>query len=196
MGAALAAPLTCGALFENALCLRNGEHLVLPPARPFGVVGHYTFDENTAIDSSGLMRHGHGTYLAGPPRHSAAGSSAFFRRNYITFPSLKETLDGVNMLGGGGNHMSTLNSSAGDLSWLVDLFVLDDALTDTAPSLKPEKWCPLIGQAGSTNGYPDFAPALYVEPGSGALKISVTTSRHTGSTSEFAVSNARLSKHT
>lgn len=100
-----------------------GNYLVLlPEARPYGIVGHYSFDMMQAVDSSGHKNHALGNIV---PSTSIHGSSALFRKNYILIP-----------------HSAVHETT--DYSVTFWLYRLEDEESKTAiASSKPlESWCP------------------------------------------------------
>ncbi|EZG83074.1 concanavalin A-like lectin/glucanase family protein [Gregarina niphandrodes] len=83
-GVASNAGVQCDVTFENALCLRNGEYVIMPPARAEGLVARYLFDSGHAVDVSGHGYHGSGVVTPGPsPFGGGSGYSARLGKNTL-----------------------------------------------------------------------------------------------------------------
>lgn len=47
----------CDLVLDSAVCIRDGEKIVLPPAKPKGLVAHWSFEDSKILDNSGKRNH-------------------------------------------------------------------------------------------------------------------------------------------
>jgi hypothetical protein len=75
----------CDVDSSGPICLGGQQRILLPPAKPFGLVGFWPFDEAMPLDVSGGGNHGVTSFQPGPA-FGGVGASAFFRKTYLTIP--------------------------------------------------------------------------------------------------------------
>jgi hypothetical protein len=83
--ACVAAVPLCELDVAGSICLNGGQQVVLPPAVPEGLVGHWTF-ESRPHDQSGHQNDAEGEVLPGPPRNGN-GASGLFEQNFLLVPN-------------------------------------------------------------------------------------------------------------
>lgn len=109
----------CDVTIENSLCLKDGSYVLLPPARPLGLLARYTFDEAFVLDSSANRNHGQGELFPGPSAMGGTGASALFRKSYIM--------------------LRDVHTGKDEYSYLFWLYILKDA---TSVNSSGPDWCP------------------------------------------------------
>lgn len=169
--------LACDAELSGPICLGN-QQVLLPPALQPGVVGHWSFDKAAAgfpgaFDLSGHGSHGAPQPPAGPAL-SGQGSSAFFRRSFMTVPA-------------GGNNLFLR-----DFTYTFWIHLLDGGGPGSL------QFCPLVrkGVVPDEKGqHYGASPAILVDWSTHALRVELLTETSddvTSSTIEAFDSNARL----
>lgn len=132
----------------GSICLNGGQQVVLPPAVPDGLVGHWTF-ESRPHDNSGHMNDAEGEVLPGPPR-IGNGASGLFEQNFLLVPNA-----------------ATLPAE----SFTYTFWMLRGHHAKEAVS---ESWCPLVSKGSLGTG---AAPAILISPLTGQLKVAVATGK-------------------
>lgn len=141
----------CDVAFDSTLCFFNQQHgkspriyclcktpfsiVLLPDARPHGLVGRYTFDMTKPLDSSGSRNHALGPTVAGSPWGNI-GASAVFRKNYILIP-----------------HSSSFETTDYSVSFWIYRLQDEKSKADAAATPPLERWCPSesIANVGTFN---------------------------------------------
>jgi len=161
----------CDLISDGAICLFNGDRVLLPYATPRGLVGYWNFDEIRALDNSGNRNHGVGRVKSGPA-FGGFGSSGFFSSgDYIQIPAspaFKST----------------------DFTVTFWLFVVQDFFT----SSKGIRYCPLV-QRGNDDLFAKTyqrSPAIYYDRKDKNLKVLVKTANEEAPQGEFVITNARV----
>lgn len=114
--------MQCDIDTTGPVCLGSRSHVLLPPAMPKGLVGFWSFDKSSALDSSGNENNGLGAVRVGPSM-AGQGSSAFFHHYYLEVP---------------GTDMLRLH----DFSYTFWVYLIEDKNSeDTSQGLKV---CPLV----------------------------------------------------
>jgi len=166
----LAVPaLQCEMEASGPICLGGGSQVLLPPAMPEGIVGSWSFDEApVALDASGNGNHGRGSLQAGPSL-AGQGSSAFFRRSFLTIP------------GKGALQLS-------EFSYTFWVYLID--VRSALPPRRRPAACALLRKG--PRGAP--APGILVVHGSRRLRVEISTvaDSETPAGIEAFESNARL----
>ena len=76
----------CGLLMQGAICISNGNRVLLPNASPKNLAAHYTFDDKMPLDESGNGNNAKNTFTSGTA-FGGIGSSALFQKgNYLEVP--------------------------------------------------------------------------------------------------------------
>lgn len=173
----------CDVAFESTVCFFNQEHVLLPDARPYGMVGHYTFDMVKVLDSSGHRNHAMGDVLAGPP-WGPSGASGMFRKNYVVIP-----------------HSTTHETTDYSITFWIYRLEDQESKTMAAAAKRLERWCPVVHKGvqeiASTTGAPSLEsqPGILVDPVTGHVKVTVSTREVAAAQGEFLTSNFRLLPH-
>lgn len=146
--AIVAAVPVCEFDVAGTICLNGGQQVVLPPAVPEGLVGHWTF-ESRPHDQSGHMNDAEGEVLPGPPRNGN-GATGLFEQNFLLVPNT-----------------ATLPAE----SFTYTFWILRGHHAKEAVS---ESWCPVVskGSHGSS-----AAPSILISPLTGQLKVMVSTGK-------------------
>jgi len=171
IGASLAGDPTCDSDLSGPICFGDGrKQSLLPNAVPNGLVGHWDFDSEVAIDSSGNGNHGVTELLHGPSP-VGSGHSASFTKNFMMVPS-------------------SANLKLADFTYSFWIYLQDDE-TQVGRSAT---WCPLIRKGIHMAETEQFAsaPALLFNHRTGKLRAEVTTSMKGTEDGEYMDSNARL----
>lgn len=161
----------CDLISDGAICLFNGERVLLPMAAPKGLVGYWNFDEVRPLDNSGNRNHGVGVVKSGPA-FGGSGASAFFSGgDYITIP-----------------YQTAMSSP--DFTVTFWLFVVQDFFTAS----KGIRYCPLFQRGNDDLFSKKFqrSPALYYDRKEKSLKFYVKTKNEELIQGESLTSNARI----
>lgn len=144
---------------SGAICFGdNSEHVLLPDALQPGVVGMWTFDSASPIDTSGNDNHGMASLQAGPALAGQGSSAHFFKSNFMVVRS-SESL------------------KLQDFSYTFWIHLLDDA---SGPR-QGLRVCPLLRKGGAESRVEDGqtplppAPAIFLDRQSRHLRIEVGT---------------------
>lgn len=164
---------TCDVTATGAVCFAGHRPALVPAAVSSGLVGHWTFDETAALDSSGNSNHGATEILHGPSP-VGAGYSALFKQNFLMVPN-------------------SVQFQSADFSYSFWVYLLDDAASQTTS--EAAHWCPLLRKGIHDVQTDQFAssPAILFSPQTGHLRASITTSITGTQDGEYLQSNARLS---
>ncbi|KOB86564.1 hypothetical protein PFDG_02158 [Plasmodium falciparum Dd2] len=87
-------PPECDVSIDTSICINNGQKILLPSAKPYGISTHITFDSLMPVDSTGNRNHAHGKFFASSG-FGGIGNSALFRQNYIYIPHSDEYFKSV-----------------------------------------------------------------------------------------------------
>lgn len=162
---------SCDVTSQGPVCFSGQRSMLVPTAVPSGLVGHWTFDERIAYDSSGRGNHGTSEIMHGPSP-PGGGHSALFQKSFMTVPNAK-SLQLV------------------DFTYTFWVYTLEDsaALADTLPPR-----CPLLRKGIYLPKAEEFAnaPAILFNYRTGQLRASVTTTSVGRGDGEFMDSSARL----
>jgi len=161
---------TCDVVSDGPICFSERKALLVPPAVPHGLIGHWSFDERSAFDSSGNMNHG-GTEFYHGPSPAGSGHSAVFHKNFMMVP----------------NSHAFQNE---DFSYSFWVYLLPyTGLADESP-----RWCPLLRKGVYVAQAQEFAnaPAILFSFRTGHVRASITTNTSSRGDGEFVDSNARL----
>lgn len=170
--ASLSADPTCDSDLSGPICFGEGrKQTLLPNAVPNGLVGHWNFDNDVALDSSGNANHGV-TELVHGPSPVGSGHSASFTKNFMMVPS-------------------TANLKLADFTYSFWVYLQED---DSAKVGRSATWCPLVRKGIHMAQTEQFAsaPALLFNHRTGKLRAEVTTTMKGTEDGEYMDSNARL----
>lgn len=175
IGAALGSAPQCDVSLSGAICFANAgrRQPLMPSAVQSGLVGHWSFDSEAAIDSSGNGNHGI-TELIHGPSPAGGGHSAQFTKNFMMVP---------------GSPQLKLN----DFTYSFWIYLADDGTTGAAAT-KSATWCPLLRKGVHMEKTQQFAnsPALLFNHRTGHLRTEITTTVRGNDDGEHIDSNARL----
>ena len=160
----------CDLVLSGGVCLFGGETVLVPEAAPVGLVGHWSFDDGSGLDGSGLQHHANLTVAAGPAM-GGQGASALFNSDYMEVPDAPD-LD---------VRLFTVTT------WV---YMYRDA--DAGDSFR---WCPILqkGRDDPSGAVYNRSPALFYDRRDRGLRAFVlTTSADAYPQGEFVDSNARL----
>jgi len=163
---------SCDVSATGPVCFANRQRSLLPPAVTPGLVGHWSFDGSSAVDSSGNGNHGVTELLHGPSP-AGSGHSALFRKNFLTIPN-------------------SAQFQLQDFSYSFWVYLLGD--DTTAPASDSPRWCPLVRKGIHETATRQFAsaPAVLHSRSTGRVRVSLTTSVAGTEDGEFVESNARV----
>ena len=159
----------CDITLEGGMCIFGSETVLMPAAVPDSLVGHWTFDDNSGLDSSGEGNHASVVPPASPGR-MGKGYSGSYSSSYSEIP-----------------HSSSFSSKTFTLTFW--LFMHKD------PADTGHRWCPIIqkGTDDESNLIYDRSPAVYYDREDKFLKVYVSTDEIVNfPQGEFVVSNARI----
>mmetsp|Transcript_66457 Transcript_66457/g.131070 ORF Transcript_66457/g.131070 Transcript_66457/m.131070 type:complete len:416 (-) Transcript_66457:46-1293(-) len=161
---------TCDVVSDGPICFSERKAALMPPAVPHGLIGHWSFDERSAFDSSGNMNHGDTEFYHGPSP-AGSGHSAIFHKNFLMVPN---------------SHAFQVE----DFSYSFWVYLLPNA----APADESPRWCPLLRKGVYVAQAQEFAnaPAILFSFRTGRVRASVTTNTSSRGDGEFVDSNARL----
>jgi len=175
IGASLTSTPSCDSQLSGPICFSQAgrQQALMPNAVPSGLVAHYDFDADMAIDSSGNGNHAV-TELVHGPSPVGSGHSAAFTRSFMMVPN-SALLDLT------------------DFTYSFWVYLLDDGVGKGVDDRSPT-WCPLIRKGIHMESTEQFAsaPALLFNHRTGHLRAEVTTSLNNLESGEHADSNARL----
>lgn len=164
----------CQMITSGALCYSERQAALLPPATPHGLVGHWSFDEDQALDNSGNGNHGVTELLHGPSP-LGEGHSAKFTTNFITIPNSVQF------------HLQEYTYTF----WIY----LENRPDEHIRAADDPDYCPIIRKGiheDATKQYAN-APSITMQRRTGRLRISITTvAASGGKDGEFFESNGRV----
>jgi hypothetical protein len=160
---------TCDLITDGPICISNGRRILLPAAKPKGIVGHWTFDDEAASDSSGNGNHATGGGVRPGQAFGGIGASGFFSGDYLTVP-----------------YNNTFDSQ--DFSITFWLFVVQDFYSEG----KGIQYCPLLqrGVDDEENKKYERAPGLFFDRKTKKLRINISTTENTEG--DYLESNCRV----
>mmetsp|Transcript_40245 Transcript_40245/g.85831 ORF Transcript_40245/g.85831 Transcript_40245/m.85831 type:complete len:407 (-) Transcript_40245:14-1234(-) len=162
---------SCDLSVAGAVCFSDGASALTPPAMQPGLIGHWTFDEISAHDTSGNGHHG-ATDLQHGPSPAGGGYSAIFRNSFLAVPDSPQF-------------------RVADVTFSLWVY-LADGVDDQSGT---DHWCPLLRKGAYVPGAAESAgsPALLLGRRSRGLRFAMaTTAASTSEEGEFLDSNARL----
>jgi hypothetical protein len=166
----------CDTILSDPICFaskqQGKQQVLLPNAVPNGLVGHWDFNSDQALDSSGNGNHAV-TELVHGPSPAGNGHSGKFNNNFMMVPN-------------------TPMFKAQDFTYSFWIYLLDD---ETPKGLSSSAtWCPLIRKGVHMLDTQQFAnaPALLYSHRTGHLRAELTTSLRNTEGGEHVDSNARL----
>lgn len=175
IGAALVGTPSCDVDLSGPICyaLSGQKATLLPNAVPHGLVGHWNFDSDVPMDSSGNGNHGV-TELVHGPSPAGSGHSAAFTKTFMMVPNSGQL-------------------QLSDFTYSFWTYLLDDGSPASALE-RSANWCPLIRKGIHMAETEQFAsaPALLFNYHTGHLRAEVTTSMRGAEDGEYVDSNARL----
>jgi len=173
--ASLTGTPTCDVDLSGPICYAQAgrKQALLPQAVPNGVVGHWDFDTDMAVDSSGNGNHGV-TELVHGPSPAGSGHSAAFTKNFMMVPNSAQL-------------------KLSDFTYSFWVYLMDDGSTPSGVG-SSATWCPLIRKGIHMVETEQFAnaPALLFNHRTGHLRAELTTSMKGTEDGEYIDSNARL----
>jgi hypothetical protein len=171
-GTALVGAPTCDSTLSDPICFSNKRGALLPNAVPAGLVGHWSFDEDSPLDMSGNGNHAV-TELVHGPSPGGSGHSAVFRKTFMMVP----------------NSPQFTNK---DFTYSFWIYLVDG--DKPAGIGSSSSWCTLLRKGihePGTQQYAD-APSLVFNHRTGQVRAKVTTSIANTESGEFVDSNARI----
>lgn len=160
----------CEMTLSGGICLFGGETVLMPDAKQDGLTGHWTFDDNSGLDSSGSQNHAASAVTAGSSYGGKGHSAAFTGDSYIEIP-----------------HSESLSSTLFSMTFWV--FMQEDSATEGL------RWCPLIQKGTDDEASVSYerAPAVYFDRQDRQLKAYVSTDEDVKyPQGEYAISSARI----
>ncbi|SOS79742.1 secreted ookinete protein, putative [Plasmodium sp. gorilla clade G1] len=167
-------PPECDVSIDTSICINNGQKILLPSAKPYGISTHITFDSLMPVDSTGNRNHAHGKFFASSG-FGGIGNSALFRQNYIYIPHSDEYFKSV------------------DFSYTFFIYLLQDEIS--RKNNMEEKFCPVIHKGIIKDKIQESSPAILINTKNGRIKIVLSTSSSTNSAGEEFLSNFKLRHH-
>jgi len=168
----------CDVYSDSPICYSGGEGsnrhgILLPNAVAAGLVGRWTFDEESALDSSGSANHGTSAIVHGPS-FTGGGHSAYFQRNFLSVPN-------------------SAQFQFADFTYSFWVYLLEHPAASEA-QMDFLDWCPLLrkGIEQKATALSNSYPALLYSSRTGHLRIKITTAKNDLQDEEVAESNARL----
>jgi hypothetical protein len=160
----------CDLISDGPICLYGGDRILLPFAKPKGIIGYWNFDEMKPLDNSGRRNHAKGITTAGPA-FGGMGSSAFLNGQYIEVP-----------------HSDDFDSN--DFTITFWLFVINDNYSNN----KGIRFCPLLQRGEDNLNDKEYqrGPALYFDRKDRSLKVYVSTSDKDSEKGESLSSNGKV----
>jgi len=173
LGTSLVGSPQCDSDLSGSICYAGQQHALMANAVPPGLVGHWDFNSDVPMDSSGNGNHGV-TELVHGPSPAGSGHSAAFTKTFMMVPNsaqLKLT----------------------DFTYSFWIYLMDDG-TPASATGRSATWCPLIRKGVHMVETEQFAaaPALLFNHRTGTLRAEITTSYKGTEDGEYVDSNARL----
>ncbi|ANQ10901.1 Uncharacterized protein PCOAH_00055040 [Plasmodium coatneyi] len=164
----------CDVSIDTAICINNGQKILLPEAKPYGISAHINFDSISAVDATGNRNHAVGNFFASTG-FGGIGNSSLFRKNYIYIPHSDEYFKTV------------------DFSYTFFIYLLEDELS--IKNNVEEMFCPVIHKGIIKDKIQESSPAILINAKNGRIKIVLSTSFSTNSAGEEFLSNFKLRRH-
>lgn len=164
----------CDVSIDSAICINDGQKILLPESSPHGIVSRINFDSSLPIDSSSNRNHAVGNFFASTG-FGGSGNSALFRKYYIYIPNDDEYF------------------RTADFSYTFFIYLLEDELSKK--SSVDERYCPVIHKGTIKDKAQESSPAILINAKNGRIKIVLSTSSSTHSAGEEFLSNFRLRHH-
>ncbi|CRH02616.1 conserved Plasmodium protein, unknown function [Plasmodium relictum] len=164
----------CDVSIDSSICINNGQKILIPESKPYGISVHINFDSISPVDTSGNRNHAIGNFFASAG-FGGIGNSSLFRKNYIYISHSDEYFRSV------------------DFSYTFFIYLLEDEI-----SLKnnmDEKFCPIIHKGIIKDKIQESSPAILINAKNGRIKIVLSTSSSTNSAGEEFLSNFKLRHH-
>ncbi|CAG9334355.1 unnamed protein product [Blepharisma stoltei] len=161
----------CEMTLQGGICLFGGETVLMPNAVQDGLKGHWTFDDDSGLDSSGSQNHASKTVGAGPSYGGQGTSASITGSDYIEIPDSNGSLS------------STLFSVT---FWV---FIGDSQNSEGL------RWCPLLQKGNDQEDQVIYerVPAVYYDREDRQLKAYVSTDEDVKHPQgEYVISNARI----
>lgn len=143
----------CDLVTDEEICLFDGQYILQPPNSQSDLVGHWTFDDELPLDSSGNQNHAIGYLLPGFG-FGGNDSGALFNGNFISIP-----------------YANGFNSK--DFSITFWLFLVEDFFSENSGN----RYCPIMQQGKDdlfAKTYKRF-PAFYLDRKEKNLKVIIST---------------------
>ncbi|GAB69023.1 hypothetical protein PCYB_144510 [Plasmodium cynomolgi strain B] len=150
----------CDVSIDTAICINNGQKILLPEAKPYGISAHINFDSISAVDATGNRNHAVGNFFASTG-FGGIGNSSLFRKNYIYIPHSDEYFKTV------------------DFSYTFFIYLLEDELS--IKNNVEEMFCPVIHKGIIKDKIQESSPAILINAKNGRIKIVLSTSSSTNS---------------
>merc|ERR1719183_3150138 len=149
---------TCDTTLSDPICFAGQRRALLPNAVPGGLIGHWDFNSEGALDSSGNGNHGVTEVVHGPAP-VGSGHSAVFSKTFMMVPP------------------SPLLNSITDFTYSFWVYLLDDGAAPASVG-RSATWCPLIRKGISEAKTEQFAsaPTLLFNHRTGHMRAEITTS--------------------
>lgn len=161
----------CDVVSTGPICFNEGSSVLLPGTYSEDLLGHWTFDEEMPIDSSGRGNHGKGAVEHGPSP-AGSGSSAFFASNFLEIP-----------------HMDDLESD--DFSYTFWVYIVRQTV---AESREAPAWCSMIrkGVHITAAAKHESAPTILFSQRTRRVRVSMSTTAGDPVEGEYVDSFARV----
>lgn len=159
----------CDITLDSGICIFGSETVIMPAAVPKDLVGHWTFDDDSALDYSGHKNHGISIPVVSPARLGKGHSGGFFS-------SYSEIA-----------HSSSFSSKIFSLTFWI---FMHKTSADTG-----FRWCPVLQKGKDTESdlIYERAPAIYYDREDKFLKTYVSTDEQVlFPQGEYVMSNARI----
>ena len=161
----------CDLISDGPICLYGGDRILLPLAKPKGLIGYWNFDEIKPLDNSGRRNHGKGSAKAGPAFGGMGNSAYFSNGEYIEV-----------------SNSDDLNSN--DFTITFWLYVINDNYSNN----KGIRFCPLLQKGDDNLNDKEYqrGPALYFDRKDRNMKVYITTSDKENEQGESFTSNGKI----
>lgn len=164
----------CDVSVDSAICISNGQKILLPHSKPYGIAAHIDFDSVIPVDISGNRNHAVGKIFASTG-FGGYGNSALFRKNYIYIPNNDEYF------------------KSADFSYSFYIYILEDEVSKR--NNIEERYCPVIHKGIIKDKVQESSPAILINAKTGKIKIVLSTTSSAHSAGEEFLSNFKLRRH-
>jgi hypothetical protein len=163
----------CDLITDGPICIYNGDRVLLPFAKPKGLIGYWNFDEIKPLDNSGNKLHGVGNVKPGPAFGGLGSSALFSGGDYMHIPYNK-------------------GFDAKSFSITFWLFVVQDFFS----SNKGIRFCPFIQRGEDNLVEKKFtrSPGLYFDRKDRHMVVFTTTTDKDNHEGESMTSNAKVTQ--